>query len=219
MRQAWPLRWLRSAPLSLAPLLVFASCAHKVVSFSVEPPVVCSGQPAQVQWSVQGRASLRIDRGAGDANEEEVPSKGERSLVVTQATTFTIRALDANPADGQSFGTKSVAVPQGPVEKAAASACDVASAKCQGTFEIDAGGGGLQVRSLAAPTIVRAGRVQPGRICVSHEGLAPACLAPDGRVDVAVSAQGVWTLETDLSAGEDAMPGPQLRIQLGFGCP
>jgi len=200
-------------------LLLLVSCAHKVVSFSVEPPVVCAGQAVEVKWNVQGRASLRIDGGAGESSEELVPSEGERRLVIAKRTTFTIRALDANPADGQSVGTKAVDVPEGPVEKAATSTCDTTSGKCLGTFDLKSEGSGLQVRRIAGPKIVRAGRVQPGTICVSHQGLAPTCVSGDGIADVVVDAAGTWTLETLLPTGVSAAPGPQLRVQLGFGCP
>jgi hypothetical protein len=75
------------------------------------------------------------------------------------------------------------------------------------------------VRTLAVPKIVRAGHLQVGRICVSHAGLPVTCLAADDRVAVAVSADGPWTLETDLPADDPNGPAPQLRLQLGFGCP
>jgi hypothetical protein len=203
----------------LLPLLLLASCAHKVVSFSVEPLAVCSGQSVDIRWNVQGRASLRIDRGGGDAAEEAVPSQGERKLTVSKPTTITVRALDANPADAHAQGIQFVDVPQGAVEKGASASCDSSSGKCTGSFDMQITGPGLTVRSLATPMIVRLGHAQPGRICVSHAGLAPTCLSANDKAEVAVAAAGVWTLETELPAGESTTPGPQLRVQLGFGCP
>ena len=205
--------------LWLPALLLVVSCAHKVVSFSVEPPLVCPGQVVSLKWNVQGRASLRTGQGESDSKDEPVPSQGERSLSVANPTAFTIRALDANPADGQSFATRSVDVVKGPVEKAAASTCDAGSGKCRGSFELVTAGSALRVLAIAAPRIVRAGRVQPGRICVSHAEMASTCISGDDKVDVAVGADGVWTLETDLPATETGAPDPQLRVQLGFGCP
>jgi hypothetical protein len=202
--------------LSLA--LLFSSCAHGVQAFSVEPPLVCPGQTVVVRWQVQGRASLRAERGSNDWDQEDVPSQGQRSLALATPTTFTLRAVDANPAAGHASAIKQADVAQGPTEKAVASTCDAEAGKCRGTFEL-AASQGLMVRSLAAPKIVRAGHVQGGRICVRHAGLPTTCLAADERVAVAVSAGGPWTLETDLPTDDPNGPAPQLRLQMGFGCP
>jgi len=205
--------------LGLFPLLLPASCAHKVVSFSVEPPLVCEGQTVKVDWDVEGRASLKTDRGAGDSKEEEVPSQGERSSVVQNRTTFTIRALDANPANPPSFASKSVDVAQAPVDKGTNATCDTASRKCRGSFALRTTDNTVKVQTIAAPRVVVAGHVQPATICVSHAGLAPACLAADDKLTIAVPADGTWELETDLPDDYAGPPDPQLRIQLGFGCP
>ncbi len=212
--------WARATFLWLSSLVLLASCAHhRVVAFSVEPTLVCPGQAVDVKWNVQGRASLRTDSGGNQGSEEPVSSQGERKVNLGQPTTFTVRALDANPADGQSFAAQSVDVPQAPVFKAANATCDPASGKCTGTFTLATAGSGVQVRTIAAPKIVQGGRVQPGRICVTHAGLAPTCISGDDKADVAVAAGGDWTLQADLPAGEGGAIGPQLRVQLGFGCP
>jgi len=204
-------------PLSLAAL---ASCAHhKVVAFAVEPTLICPGQAVEVTWTVQGRASLRADIGSTSGADELVPSQGERKVSLDLPATFTVKALDANPADGQSFASRSVEVPQAPVVKAANATCDAASGKCTGTFTLATTGAGVLVRTIARPSIVWGGHAQTGRICVAHVGLASTCVTGNDTAEVAVAAGGDWTLATDLPAGESGSPGPQLRVELGFGCP
>jgi hypothetical protein len=198
--------------------MVSAGCAHKVVSFSVEPQLVCAGERVKVDWDVEGRASLKSDRGGGDTSEIEVPSQGEQSPVVEKRTTFTIRALDANPADPPSFASKSVDVALAPMEKGTNTTCDPAARKCRGSFVISAEGHAVMVRTLGGPRAVQAGHARPAPICVSH-GSAPICLSGDAKVDVSLPADGTWELETDLPADYAGPPDPQLRIQLGFGCP
>jgi hypothetical protein len=210
-------RW--RSMLWILPLLVPTACAHKVVSFSAEPPLVCAGERVKVEWDVEGRASLRTDRGDGDSTEMEVSSQGEQSPAVEKRTTFTIRALDANTADPPSFASKSVDVASAPIEKGVNAVCDAAARKCRGSFTIRSESQTVMVRTLSGPRMVQAGRAAPATICVSHEGIPPTCLSGDDRVAVAVPAQGPWELETDLPADYAGPPDPQLRVRLGFGCP
>jgi hypothetical protein len=172
-----------------------------------------------VEWDVEGRASLKADRGDGDATEMEVPSQGEQAPAVEKRTTFTIRALDANTAAPPAFASQSVDVATAPVEKGTNAVCDAVSRKCRGSFAIRAEGQPVTVRSLSAPRVVQAGNARPATICVSHDGLPPTCVSGDDSVAVAVPAQGLWELATDLPADYAGPPDPQLRIRLGFGCP
>jgi len=205
--------------LWLLSLIAPAACAHKVVAFSVQPALVCPGERVKVDWDVEGRASLKTDRGDGDSSDVEVPSQGEQEPAVERRTTFTIRALDASPADPPSFASKSVDVALAPVEKGVNATCDAGSRKCRGSFTIGADDQTLTVKTIAGPRVVEGGRARPASICVSHAGMATACLSGDDKVAVAVPAQGAWELETDLPTGYAGPPDPQLRIQLGFGCP
>jgi hypothetical protein len=172
-----------------------------------------------VAWDVEGRASLKADRGGGDSTETEVPSQGEQAPVVEKRTTFTIRALDANSAAPPSFASQSVDVASAPVDKGANAVCDPTARKCRASFSIRSDGQTVTVRTLASPRMVQAGNVRPATICVSHDGNAPTCLSGDDKVAVAVPAQGIWELVTDLPTDYAGPPDPQLRVRLGFGCP
>lgn len=204
--------------VGLLPLLAVAACAHEVVAFAVDPPLACPGQTVTIRWQVKGRAALRTERAANDWNEEQVPAQGERRQAVTQRTTFTITAADASPAQGHRFASRTVDMAQGPSVRAAETTCDPGSGKCRGTFELAPGSPALMVRSLSGAKIVAAGQTWPGQVCVSHAGLPATCLGASDSIVVDVAAAGPWTLETDLPAETTHSP-PQLRVQLGFGCP
>jgi hypothetical protein len=216
---------LRSASmlLPLVALLPSACGPHpQVTSFNVLPPLVCPGQSAVVNWNVLGRASLRAERGAADWDEGAVPSEGSRTVVPAMTTTFKITALDANPADGASYGTKLVQIPRPAQNKAATSTCDAASRKCKGSFVLDNGGGAMRALTLSAPTRVRGGKEEPAKICVTHDGLPTQTCVPAGgslAIGPSVAAEGSWTLESELGVGDGLEPPPQLRIHFDFGCP
>jgi hypothetical protein len=93
-------------------LLVSSCCPHpQVVAFTVEPPLACPGQRIHVRWDVSGRAVLRAQRGPADWDEEEVLSKGDRTVTSGISTTFHFTAIVANPAVGKSAGNKVVDIP------------------------------------------------------------------------------------------------------------
>jgi hypothetical protein len=217
----------RSSSASLLPplvaLLPSACSPHpQVTSFSALPPLVCPGQTAVVHWDVRGRASLRAERGATDWDEQAVPSQGSRTVVPAVTTTFKITALDANPADGNAYGTKLVQIPRPGEVRAVAAPCDAASRKCRGSFTLDNGAGPMVAVTLSAPIRVQRGKEGPAKICVAHDGLpSETCVPAGGAVAIgpSVSAQGAWTLESELGADDALEPPPQLRIHFDFGCP
>jgi hypothetical protein len=206
------------AALAIAAAWSVGCSAAKVQSFSVDPPMVCPGQTATVQWQVQGRASLRIERGPHDWDEGEVPSTGSRTVSPAASTSFTVRALDADPAAGASFGTKGVQVPSGPDDRENVAACDAATRKCTASFTLQDGGDALQVRSLSTPVVVRSGAASPGAITVTHGGFQ-ALVATGGSTPASVPAAGLWTLQVDLGPNDPLTPPPRLQVRLDFGCP
>jgi hypothetical protein len=194
-----------------------ACCPSKVSSFSVQPPMVCPGQSATVQWDVRGRASLRAERAPNDWDEGEVPSTGSRIVMPSGSTTFTVKALDANPADGASFGTKPLQVPQGAEDRGNNASCDSATRKCTATFSLEDGSGLLKVQSLSAPTVIQGGVSKAAAITVTH-GAWHEVVPAGGTTPAGVAASGAWTLEIDLSPADPLAPPPQLRVRVDFGC-
>jgi len=206
--------------VSLGGLLAAAGCCtHEVVSFHALPAMVCAGQTATVDWSVTGRASLRATRGASDWDEGEVPSKGNRMVAVAQTTRFDITALDANRADGNWTGMKTVQVPKSTDDREVTTTCDATTRRCAGSFALDAATSTLHVRRLSAGSLVQSGHAQPSLVCVSHDGQAPVCVPAGGAVDLDQPAPGTWQLTAELPAGAPLEPTPKLAVHVDFGCP
>ena len=109
-------------------------------------------------------------------------------------------------------------VPQGAEDRANTATCDATTRKCTASFTLDDGGGALQVQSLSAPTIVRAGVAKPGAITVTHAGFQKL-VAVGAPTPAGVPAAGTWTLEEDLASGEEPTPPPRLQVHVDFGCP
>jgi hypothetical protein len=207
----------------LIALLPSACGPHaQVNSFNALPQDVCPGQGSVVSWDVRGRASLRAERGTSDWDEGAVPSRGSRTVVPAVTTTFTITAVDANPANGSAYAAKLVRIPRPAENKAVTSVCDAASRKCKGSFALDNGAGPMRALTLSSPTRVRSGKAEPATICVTHEGLPTETCVPAGgtvAIGASVPAHGAWTLESDLGSDDALEPPPQLRIHFDFGCP
>jgi hypothetical protein len=186
--------------------------------FTVDPPLACPGQIVQVQWRVQGKATLRAERGSADWDEEEVPSSGRRFVAPAVTTTFKITASDVNPAAGPSFGVKTVEIPKLFDERRVVASCDPAIGKCRGEFVLDNAAGALRVRRLSAPLVIQRGHAQAAEVCVTHDGVPGTCVSAGQAIDVDVPANGTWTLEAALAAGMPVTPPPALSIHLDFGC-
>src|SRR4051812_41939807 len=62
----------------LVTVLSDACCKQSRPTFTVEPSLTCPGETVQVQWNVHEKAKLRVERGSGDWDEEEVASSGRR---------------------------------------------------------------------------------------------------------------------------------------------
>jgi hypothetical protein len=204
-------------------LVSHVACGHppRVVSFTVEPPLVCAGRSVEVKWEVEGAAKLETRQGSGDWVGETVASKGSKTLPVTVTTSFKVTALDANPAKGPSFGEKQVEVPGNTSQqKRVMTTCD--AAKCTGTMTLDtpqqAPGQTMQVVRISAPTTTQSGHTQPGTICVTHEGLSRTCFTAEHPIETAVPAGGTWTLETELTDPAQAIPPPALTVTFELGC-
>jgi hypothetical protein len=160
---------------------------------------------------------LRAARGDDDWDDQEVLAEDVRTVAAAKSTAFKIVALDANPADGRSFGTKSLAIANLPAEKIATTICDPTSRRCRGSFAFDTTAGKMSVRHLSEPTVIRAGRSESRQICVAHGGLSATCV-PEGGLDVVTAAEGEWILETALKPGETPEPGPKLKLTFTYAC-
>jgi len=146
-----------------------------------------------------------------------VPSQGSRTVQVAQDTTFSVTALDANPASGNSTGSRPVKVTALNQEKGVSAACDEQTRVCRGTFTLASGG--ASVSRLANPSLKRDGALVAREVCVTPPGAAKICVAPNASVVVGTPADGLWTMETTLGTTEELTPPPQLRITVDFGCP
>jgi hypothetical protein len=209
----------RGLPATLLVASAIAGCAHKaVVSFNVDPQLSCPGKPVLVQWEVNGRASLHAEPAPKDWVEGATDSKGSRQVFPEVTTAFTVTALDANPAQGNSSGTKSVQVLPHNDNRAASSSCDETTHHCQGSFtlkSIDS----LRVVKISNPTFVRSGQRQARDVCVTAPNGAKTCVKANQGAELSAPANGSWVLETELAPEEPATPPPQLRLFFDFGCP
>jgi len=205
--------WI-SAKVVIVGLLHSAGCARPQVLRLVVPPMACPDQELVVSWEVKGRAALRAARGEKDWDEGEVPSRGQRTLAISQTTTFTLKALDARPEEKNAYRTARTQVPQLYENRAAPASCDEAG-KCLGSFvlpETD----GMRVVKLSDPTLVVRGQAQPVTICISSPAAQRTCVEPGSSAPLDTPAAGTWTLEASLPAPSPTPP--QLRIHLDLNC-
>jgi hypothetical protein len=199
--------------------LVASCCAHPQIKvYAIEPPVVCPGQRAHVRWQVEGRATLRAERGKDDWDEEEILSQADRTVAPVTTTHYFLTAIDANPADGHRTAMKSVEVPALTSVREVTTTCDPAQRKCSGSFTLESQGGLLHLRQITMPTMTRAGHQSGRRICLSRANTAPVCVATGTSATVSGVADGSWTLETDLLEGETLAPPPTLSVTVSLDC-
>jgi len=205
--------------VALGAVLAHACCKHPPPEFAVDLPLACPGQVVVVRWEAHGRATLRAERGPDDWDEQEVAPSGRRSVAPAVTTTFKLTLPDVNPADGPSFGDQKVVIPKLFDERRVISECDAATARCTGSFALDATSR-LQVRKLSAPIVVQAGHAQAMEVCVTHDGLPRTCVGPGQAIDIGagIAASGGWTLEATLPAGAPVTPPPALAVHLDFVC-
>jgi hypothetical protein len=205
----------------IAAIAVLACCNHPgIVKFEVEPSTVCPGKEAVVTWQVDGAARLRAERGPNDWDEQDVPSTGKRRVVPAAKTAFTLTALDANPARGKAYGTKSIELPRLDDERRTHdNNCDETARTCGGVFTLDEHAAG-RVIGLRAPRVTRGGKtVDASRICITHDGLAKTCVTPTTPATVDVAAAGTWRVELDLGPDEPTEPPPAFTLTVDFACP
>jgi len=203
---------------AIASSLVAGCGAHPGVNtFTASPPLSCPDGSVVLEWNVTGPAALRAVPPPASWADGPVPSQGSRTVQVAQDTTFSVTALDANPASGNSIGSRPVKVTALNQEKGASAPCDEQTRVCRGTFTLSSGG--ASISRLANPSFKRDGTVVAREVCVTPPGGAKLCIAANASVAVGTPADGVWTMETTLGPAEAAAPPPQLRITVDFGCP
>lgn len=201
-----------------ATLVGAIGCAHPQVSvLEVKPALVCAGKPATVEWEVVGPARLRAERSTTDWDEGDVPSKGTRTVVASKATTFTLTAVDGDPARGQSFRSKPLdVVVGGPFSNA--STCDATTRVCTAKFS-PLSAPGAHVTRLSAPFAVGGGRRRPARVCVTHQTVQGACLEPAATLEVDAPFDGEWVLQTTIEGDPETTPPPRLELTMEIACP
>jgi len=198
--------------------VTLAGCTHYGVnSFSVTPRLTCARKPVEVKWDVSGHASLHAEP-APPGWVDETASTGTKTTSVATATEFTLTALDANPAKGNSRGSQTVQVTPQDDNRAGSAPCDVGTRKCSGTFTL-ASGNSVTVSRLSNPTFVRLGKVVDRTVCVTPPSAARVCIPSGGSAEVHFTADGDWTIEAELATDEPVTPPPQLRVHFDFGCP
>src|SRR5450432_1530235 len=202
----------------IASALACACGPHPGVdSFAASPALTCPNGSVVLEWEVTGAASLRAVPPPASWSDGPVPSQGSRTVQVAQDTTFSVTALDANPASGNSTGSRPVKVTALNQEKGVSAACDEQTRVCRGTFTLSSGG--ASISRLASPSLKRDGALVAREVCVTPPGAAKICVAPNASVVVGTPADGLWTMETTLGTTEELTPPPQLRITVDFGCP
>jgi len=72
--------------------------APVIVSFSVSPPVINTGNTATLSWSISGATSIIIDNGIG-----AVASAGTRSVSPSTTTVYTLTATNSSGSVNQSL--------------------------------------------------------------------------------------------------------------------
>ena len=198
-------------------LVAGAACqpTYKVTSFSVTPPLVCEGRPTTVAWEVVGPAQLRTERSATDFTDEDVPSTGTKTVVPTTATTFTMTAVNGNPAEGNRTKNQSVDIVKNGV-LSGISTCDATGA-CLAKFT-PAPGPGAQVKKLSAPVAVMAGRHVKTQICVTHLTMTERCIPAEGAIEVDLPLAGDWILQTKIEGDPETTPPPRLDVVFEVSC-
>jgi hypothetical protein len=217
--------WSTSGLLPLLVVLQSSCCdSPRLVNFAVEPAVACPGEPIRVSWEVVGSARLAIVKGTKAptpeqiaANEQWVKPKEDRSIPISETTTFVVRAVEANQAKDPWQGTKFVDVPSAGETKGVTTQCT--GMICGGSFTIHTTRGNAKITRISDPMISQNGVSNPGKVCVTHDSVRVACIAPGQGFDVAVPAQGSWTLETTVGEAAAASPPPVLTIAVQISCP
>jgi hypothetical protein len=209
-------------------LVAVSGCCHnppRIVSFDLQPPQTCAGQPVTLTWEVVGPARLAMIAGPKDrepdanailAKEQDVKSKDSIKPTVSESTWFVLRAVDANQAKVQWQGKQPVDVPIGKRPKVVTTDCD-AQGKCTGKFTLDPPPGLLQVVHLEDPHMTIAGTQTPATVHVTH-GSLDTKLEPGKGQDVSEAAEGDWTLDVSLSADQARGPPPKLDFTATFSC-
>jgi len=195
-------------------LLFSAGCTRPQVLSLVVPAMACPDHEVVVSWQVKGRAALRASRGERDWDEGEVPSRGQRTLAVSQTTTFTLKALDARPEKKDAYRTARTQVPQLYENRAAPATCDE-TGKCLGSFVLPETSG-MRVVKLSDPSLVVRGQAQPVTICINPPAAPRTCVEPGSSTPLDAPAAGTWTLEASLPAASPTPP--QLRIHMDLTC-
>ena len=78
-------------PTAPAPVDNSGNMKPAVLEFSVEPTSVERGQSAVLKWSVSNANAIQIDNGIG-----EVQSSGNRRVIPSESTTYTLTAAGPN---------------------------------------------------------------------------------------------------------------------------
>jgi hypothetical protein len=197
--------------------LACACTKARVVTFEVTPTQVCKDSTAKLVWEVVGRATLRTAHGGDAGTPEPITTTGTRDVKVSETTTFTIMALDADRASQQWMGEKTVTVTSpGADPRRVLTTCD-ASGRCAGTFTV-AADATVTVTQLSSPAATSKGATSPATVCVTHGTLKEACVTPDRPLAVTESANGDWVLSTTVPAHAPASPPPALTVMLQLGC-
>jgi hypothetical protein len=171
-----------------------------------------------VAWEVRGRAALRATPPPANWSDQPIASKGELKVPVATETTFTLSALDANPANGASTGSQRVQVNPKDNDRAVSASCDATTRQCKGTLQLSSNGS-VQVSKLSNPTFVQSGKRQPRTVCVTSPAGQRTCVAPGQSAPALSLVDGQWTFDAELAPDEQPDPPPQLRMHFDFGCP
>jgi hypothetical protein len=209
---------LRSSAF-LTPLLLstLSCCTHDgIVAFNVTPPLVCATKTVAITWNVRGRAQLNADPPPPNWNPQ-VASQGSLPAVpVAKDTTFTLVALDADPARGAANAQQPAQVTDQDDPRAAQASCDTAG-NCSGDITINADPS-VRVKKLSGPTWRVGFKVAPHEVCVTPPGGQPSCVPENGSLDLNAPANGKWLFSAKLPAGYGDPPPSQLRAVFDFGC-
>ncbi len=141
----------------------------------------------------------------------DVPSKSTRSVALSSDTTFTLTALDANPASGERTGSKSVKVSP-PREDHAA------SANCAGSFSLTSTVN-VSALSVSNPRVRRAGQVTPTDLCVTPPGGTETCLKAGESASHRAPGERHLDLENESKIGRSGHAAPAIARRHRFRLP
>ena len=201
-------------------VLVLAGCPqYGIVDFSVDKHTACPNDTVTVTWKVKGHARLAIIKGTttpqpkdiAAASFQDVDSTKSQPFQVAEATTFVIRATDADQAKDKWQGTQPVDVPTADEPQLVTTTCTDQS--CTGTFTVQTGAQAQVVR-ISDPMMKQGGKLAPTTIKLTHGPLTAVPLAPGQEITTPVPAAGDWTLEVPSSD-----PPPGLQITVRIACP